>query len=153
MRYGARSRVDLLLEGSEAGEARQPCWVEIKSVTVMRRPGLAEFPDAVTARGARHLEELAAQAAAGQRAVMLFLVLIGSAERHALAADIDPAYAAAFVRARAAGVEAIACRCAVSPAGIEVMAPIPVEEPAAAPPATVTERSVSMITRRGGRGG
>ena len=80
----------------------------------MRRPGLAEFPDAVTKRGAKHLDELAAMVAAGARAVMLFLVQIGSAERFALARDIDPAYGRAFDRAQAAGVEAIACRCRIS---------------------------------------
>ena len=84
---------------------------------LMRRTGLAEFPDAVTARGAKHLDELAAMVAAGCRAVMLFLIQIGSAERFTLAADIDPTYARAFDRARAAGVEALAYRCKVTAAG------------------------------------
>ena len=84
----------------------------------MRRQGHAEFPDAVTARGAKHLDELAAMVAAGHRAVMLFLIQIGSAERFALAADIDPAYARAFARARAAGVEALAYCCAITTDGI-----------------------------------
>ncbi len=91
----------------------------------MREPGLAEFPDSVTARGAKHLDELAAMVAAGARAVMLYLIQIGSAERFALARDIDPAYGAAFDRARAAGVEALAWKCAVSAEGIEVAAPVP----------------------------
>ena len=59
--------------------ARPPCYVEIKNVHLMRQPGLAEFPDAVTKRGARHLDELADMVAAGHRAVMLFLIQIGSA--------------------------------------------------------------------------
>ena len=125
--YGKNSRVDVLLEDPE----RPPCYVEIKNVHLMRRPGLAEFPDAVTARGAKHLDELAAMVAAGHRAVMLFLIQIGSAERFALAADIDPTYAAAFARARAAGVEAIAWRCAVTAQGIDCMRPVPIEETAA----------------------
>src|SRR5215471_2441445 len=86
---------------------------EVKNVHLMRRGGLAEFPDSVTARGAKHLDELAAVAAAGARAVMLFLIQIGSASRFALARDIDPAYGAAFDRARAAGVEAVAYRCII----------------------------------------
>jgi sugar fermentation stimulation protein A len=124
--YGRNSRVDVLLED----DGRPPCWVEIKNVHLMRQKGLAEFPDAVTARGAKHLDELAAQVAAGHRAVMLFLIQIGSAERFALAADIDPAYALAFARARAAGVEAIAYRCVITAAGIECARAVPIEEAA-----------------------
>jgi sugar fermentation stimulation protein A len=118
--YGKNSRVDFLLEG----KGRPPCYVEIKNVHLMRQQGLAEFPDAVTKRGAKHLVELAAMAAQGARAVMLFLVQIGSAERFALARDIDTAYGTAFDRARAGGVEAIARRCRLSHDGIEVAAPI-----------------------------
>jgi sugar fermentation stimulation protein A len=116
VRYGTNSRVDFLLEGA----GRTPCYVEIKNVHLMRQAGLAEFPDAVTKRGAKHLAELTREAAQGARAVMLFLVQIGSAERFALARDIDTAYGAAFDRARAAGIEAIVRRCRLSQAGIEV---------------------------------
>src|SRR5262249_61338196 len=115
------SRVDSLLEGA----GRPPCYVELKNVHRMREPGLAEFPDSVTARGARHLAELADMAAAGSRAVVLYLIQICSAARFALARDIDPAYGAAFDRARAAGVEAIAYRCTVASAGLEIAAPVP----------------------------
>jgi sugar fermentation stimulation protein A len=114
VKYGKASRVDFLLEA----EGRPPCYVEVKNVHLMRQPGLAEFPDSVTARGARHLEELSAMVAAGARAMMLFLIQIGSAERFKLARDIDPTYGAAFDRARAAGVEALAYRCRVGLDGI-----------------------------------
>jgi len=120
VKYGSSSRVDFLLEEL----ARPPCYLEIKNVHLMRQRGLAEFPDAVTKRGAKHLVELANVAAAGARAVMLFLVQIASAERFTLARDIDPAYAAAFAKARAGGVEAIAYRCRLTCAGIEVAEPI-----------------------------
>ena len=116
VKYGKNSRVDFLLE--EPG--RPPCYVEVKNVHLMRQKGLAEFPDAVTKRGAKHLEELAAMAAAGARAVMLFLVQIASAERFALARDIDPTYGMQFDRARAQGVEALARRCRLSRDTIEV---------------------------------
>jgi sugar fermentation stimulation protein A len=122
--FGGASRIDFLLEG----EGRPPCYLEIKNVHLMRRPGLAEFPDSVTARGARHLDELAAMAAAGARAVMLYVVQIGSAETFSLARDIDPVYGRAFDRARAAGVEALAWRCRLTPQGIDLMQPIPVAE-------------------------
>src|SRR6516162_3512203 len=122
VKYGRNSRVDFLLESP----ARPPCHVEIKNVHLMRQPGLAEFPDAVTKRGAKHLLELREIVATGGRAVMLFLIQIGSAARFALARDIDPAYGQAFDSARAAGVEALARRCRLTRDGIEVGDPIPI---------------------------
>jgi sugar fermentation stimulation protein A len=120
VKYGKNSRIDFLLESPD----RAPCYVEVKNVHLMRQRGLAEFPDCVTARGAKHLDELAEMVAQGGRAVMLFLIQIGSADRFALAADIDPAYAKGFARARAAGVEVIAYRCAISGDGIAVSGPV-----------------------------
>jgi sugar fermentation stimulation protein A len=123
VKYGKNSRIDFLLEGP----GRPACYVEVKNVHLMRQPGLAEFPDSVTARGAKHLDELAAMRAAGGRAVMLYLIQVGSAARFALARDIDPAYGAAFDRARAAGVEAIAYRCLIDRAAIALAGPVPIE--------------------------
>ncbi|MGP0093762.1 MAG: DNA/RNA nuclease SfsA [Xanthobacteraceae bacterium] len=120
VKYGRNSRVDFLL----AAEGRVPCYVEVKNVHLMRVAGLAEFPDCVTARGAKHLDELAAMVALGARAVMLFLIQIGSAQSFALARDIDPAYAGAFERARARGVEAFAHRCRIDCAGIKLDGPV-----------------------------
>src|ERR1043166_1376629 len=124
VRYGENSRVDFLLE-----DPRRPsCYLEIKNVHLMRRPGLAEFPDAVTKRGAKHLAELADMVAVGSRSVMLFLVQIGSANAFALARDIDPAYGRAYDAARRAGVEALARRCRISHAGIDVADVVPIAE-------------------------
>ncbi|MFQ5565262.1 MAG: DNA/RNA nuclease SfsA [Paracoccaceae bacterium] len=124
IRYGAASRIDFRLTGAGLPDA----YVEVKNVHLMRRPGLAEFPDSVTRRGARHLDELAAVAAAGHRAVMLYCVQRTDCDRLALAGDIDPGYAAAFSRARAAGVEAIAWACALSPAGIALDRPVRIDQ-------------------------
>jgi sugar fermentation stimulation protein A len=118
--YGEKSRVDFVLSGA----GRPDCYVEVKNVHLMREPGRAEFPDAVTARGARHLGDLAAMAGQGARAVMLYLVQRGDADRLSLAADIDPAYAAAFATARTAGVEALAYDCAVSLEEIALRRPV-----------------------------
>jgi sugar fermentation stimulation protein A len=122
VKYGRNSRVDFLLEAPD----RPPCYLEVKNVHLMRQPGLAEFPDAVTARGARHLDELGNMVAGGGRAVMLYLIQICSASRFALARDIDPAYGAAFDRARGRGVEAIAYRCTIANEGLDVAASVPV---------------------------
>src|SRR6187401_542728 len=124
VKYGKNSRVDFLLESA----GRPPCYVEIKNVHLMRQPGLAEFPDAQTERGRKHLDELGDMVEAGCRAVMLYLIQIGSAERFALARDIDPKYGAAFDRAHARGVEAIAWKCRIERDGIEIVGPVPMTE-------------------------
>ena len=113
--YGDGSRVDFLLET----DGQPPCYVEVKSVT-LKRGATAEFPDAVTARGERHLRELIAMRQAGARSVMLFIAQRDDCRRLTIAGDIDPAYAAGLDRAQAAGVEIIAYACRVSPAGIHV---------------------------------
>lgn len=125
VRYGERSRVDLLLEA----EGRPPCYVEIKNVHLSRRPGLAEFPDCVTARGARHLAELAAVAASGARAVMFYFVQRDDAKAFALAQEIDPAYGAAHAAASAAGVESIAYCCRLTPETISLDRQLPIIDP------------------------
>ena len=122
VKYGLSSRIDILLEDPGKGL----CYVEIKNVHLSRRAGLAEFPDSVTERGAKHLAELSAMVAAGHRAVMLYLIQRADAEAFSLAADIDPRYAAAFEAARAAGVEAIAYACDLSPTEITIARPLPV---------------------------
>ena len=122
-KYGENSRIDFLLQGDGLPDA----YVEVKSVTLSRTPGLAEFPDSVTARGAKHLGELARMAQAGHRAVMLYLVQRTDCDRFALAADIDPAYAAAYAHASGAGVETLCLGTHISPKGVTVAAPIPVD--------------------------
>jgi sugar fermentation stimulation protein A len=123
VKYGAASRVDFLLEQPD----RAPCYVEVKNVHMMRQKGLAEFPDSVTARGARHLEELAAMVALGARAVLLFVVQIGSSQRVSVARDIDPAYGRAFDKARETGVEILAYTCAIDHGGIVLAGKVPID--------------------------
>jgi sugar fermentation stimulation protein A len=123
VKYGKASRIDFLFEHP----GRPPCYLEVKNVHLMRRQGLAEFPDSVTARGARHLDELAAMAASGARAVMLYMIQIGSATSLALARDIDPAYGRAFDRAREAGVEAMAFTCRIGQDGLTLARSVPIQ--------------------------
>lgn len=125
VRYGVNSRIDLLLEAP----GRPPCYVEVKNVHLKRGPDAAEFPDCVTARGAKHLGELAAMVAAGARGVMLYLVQRADCRHFSLADDLDPGYARAFAQARAAGVEAICYSCSVTPGGIELARPLPIRMP------------------------
>ncbi len=125
VKYGGNSRIDILLED----EVQPPCYVEIKSVTLRRpdgaNPSAAEFPDAVTKRGAKHLGELAGTVDSGARAVMLYLVQRGDCDHFRVAADIDPGYAAAMKEARAHGVETLCYACDITPEGIKIARPLP----------------------------
>ncbi|WP_295811030.1 DNA/RNA nuclease SfsA [uncultured Nitratireductor sp.] len=114
-RYGQRSRIDMLLEAPE----RAPAYVEVKNVHFMREKGLAEFPDTVTERGARHLHELIAMRKAGHRAIMVYLIQRSDCDRFRLCDDLDPAYTTAFASAAKAGVEAYAVKCQITPEAIE----------------------------------
>ncbi|HUF56965.1 MAG TPA: DNA/RNA nuclease SfsA [Thermohalobaculum sp.] len=120
VRYAGNSRVDFVLSGDGLPDAH----VEVKNVHLMRTAGLAEFPDSVTARGARHLDALAGVAAAGGRAVLLYCVQRTDCTALALARDIDPRYAAAAARAAAAGVETLAYAAAVGRDGIALDRPL-----------------------------
>mgnify|MGYP001818693932 CR=1 FL=1 len=123
VKYGKNSRIDILLEDPRKGR----CYVEIKNVHFLRKPGLAEFPDSVTERGAKHLAELSNMVGEGHRAVMVYLAQRADATRLTLARDIDPGYGQAFDLAMAAGVEALAYRCVLSENGIELAKKIPVK--------------------------
>ncbi len=114
VKYGEASRIDFLLQGAELPDA----YVEVKSVTLMRQQGLAEFPDSVTARGTKHLAELTQMVAQGHRAVMLYLVQRTDCDRFTLANDIDPAYAAAYKTATNAGVEVLCIGTKITPDGV-----------------------------------
>jgi len=114
VKYGENSRIDFLLREVGLPDA----YVEVKSVTLMRETGWAEFPDSVTVRGAKHLVELGRMVAAGHRAVMLYLVQRTDCDRFRLAADIDPAYAVAYAAARTAGVEVLCYGTRITPEGV-----------------------------------
>lgn len=122
-KYGRNSRIDFLL----TGDGLQSAYVEVKNVHFSRLAGLAEFPDTVTQRGAKHLEELGDMAEAGHRAVMIYLIQRHDCTRFSICADLDPFYAAGFERARKRGVEAYAVRCRVSPQEIAPSGLVPID--------------------------
>lgn len=99
-----------------------PNWgyVEVKNAHMKRRPHLLEFPDAVTARGAKHLKELSQLAAMGYNAALIYIGQRDDVDHFAVARDIDPAYGAAFDDAQRAGVMMLAYTCHVSPTGIRL---------------------------------
>lgn len=120
-RLGPGTRLDFALRASDGRGG----FLEVKNAT-WRRGAVAAFPDAVTARGTRHLQTLAALAAAGTPAFLLFVCQRADVEALAIAADIDPAYAAAFETARRAGVVMLACRCKLNHCAISITEGIPI---------------------------
>jgi sugar fermentation stimulation protein A len=116
VKYGKNSRVDILL----SQDGKPDCYVEIKNVHLMRVAGVAEFPDSVSSRAAKHQGELADMVKQGARAVIFYLCQREDCDNFQLAADIDPDYAAAAKAARETGVEAMCYACTLTPEAIAV---------------------------------
>ncbi|HXA39905.1 MAG TPA: DNA/RNA nuclease SfsA [Phenylobacterium sp.] len=142
VRYGENSRVDFLLEAP----GRPPCWLEVnnvqpfynarlkpdhkvwlevKNVHLMRTTGLAEFPDCVAARSLKHLRELEAMIAEGDRAVVLFVVQRADCVAFSACRELDPAFAVGLDRAADAGVEVLIYTCDVAISGISISHRLP----------------------------
>jgi len=122
VKYGTRnSRVDILLEN----EKLKPAYVEVKNVT-LRRNNSAEFPDSITTRGTKHLNELKDIVDEGNRAIMLYIVQRGDCNSFRIAADIDPLYYNTFCKAVTEGLEAFCYTCDVSTMGLRVNKQIPI---------------------------
>ena len=121
-RYGQGSRIDLLLRAGD----RPDCYVEVKNTTLLLEPGVAAFPDAVTKRGAKHLEELAGVVAAGGRAVLVFCVQRTSARVVRPADQFDPEYGRLLRRVAARGVELLAYRAVIDTEGVSLRDRLPV---------------------------
>ena len=120
-KYGQNSRIDLYA----SGHAFLPdAYIEIKNVHFSRQPGLAEFPDCVTERGAKHLYELIEMVKTGYRAVVVFCVQRDDCQRFDIARDCDPGFGRAHDAAREAGVEFIAVGFGFSEQGLRFAGPL-----------------------------
>jgi len=122
-KYGQGSRIDWLLRA----KGRPDCYVEVKNTTLLVGDGIAAFPDAVTKRGAKHLEELISVSESGDRAVLFFCVQRTSALEVRPADDYDPAYGRLLREAVDRGVEVIAYLAAIDLAGVSLVRRLPVE--------------------------
>ncbi len=117
-----KSRIDILL----SNEGADPCYVEVKNVTLLGENAQAIFPDAVSTRGQKHLEELTGLVNEGIRSAMLFVVNREDVESFAPADHIDPTYGELLRKAQSAGVEILAYQCKLSPQGIALTKKLPV---------------------------
>ena len=127
VKYGNNSRIDLLLKRNTQDNCER-CYVEIKSVTMKRdrsRIAPVEFPDAVTARGTKHLLELSEMVKQGHRAVMFYLTQRADSPNFKIASDIDPEYWKGLTMAMNSGVEVLCYACQVSRRKIVIKHPVP----------------------------
>ena len=116
VKYGEQnSRLDFRLSSSE-----QHCYVEVKNVTLGLEEKLGAFPDAVTARGRKHLHELAYAVSEGHRAVLLFCVQHTDIDRLGLAWNIDPQYCETLVNVMSQGLEVLAYGVSMRPHAFQV---------------------------------
>ena len=122
VKYSDNSRIDFLLTSPS-----QHTYLEIKSVTLMREKGLAEFPDTITKRGSKHLEDLSKMVTSGHKAVLLFLCMRKDVNRVRIAADLDIIYDANIKAALKSGVELICYDTQVTRFGVRLGKPIVVE--------------------------
>lgn len=115
VKYGkeGKSRIDVLLDDPKKGK----CYVEVKNTT-LREGNAAQFPDAVTARGLKHLEELIAEVENGNRAVMFYFTQRSDCTYFEPADAIDPAYSAKLREAVKKGVEVLCYQCLLTPESI-----------------------------------
>lgn len=116
VKYGKNSRIDFLLTDGPT----QMCLVEVKNVHLIRSENIAEFPDCVTARGAKHQQELLEQVQNGVRCVVLYVVQRGDAKFFKVANDLDKVYGQAALQAYKCGVEMLAYSCDMSNQGINL---------------------------------
>ena len=113
-KYGQNSRIDILLENEN-----QKCYVEVKSVSLKIDDSLA-FPDSVTSRGTKHLNELFDMVKDGHRAVMLYVIQRTDDLPFRLACEIDKKYCEAFKEVTKKGVEVLVYQSDITLEKIEI---------------------------------
>ena len=124
VKYGKNSRVDIFINNPKGKD----CFIEVKSVTLSRVKGLAEFPDAKTTRGSKHLIELGEMSKQGHDCYLVYLIQRKDINIFSIAKDIDEEYYKNSIIAKNNGVKFIAFSCEVSKKGINVIKQININE-------------------------
>ena len=124
VKYGKNSRIDILAESS----IDKNTFIEIKSVTLSLKKNLAEFPDAITSRGSKHLIELSNKCIEGFNSYLVYLIQRKYIKNFSIAKDIDPEYYKNSLIAKNNGVKFIAFICDVNFDGIEIIEEIKIIE-------------------------
>ena len=110
------SRLDFLLESSD----ENPCYVEVKSITLSRYLDIAEFPDSITKRGSKHLDLLTSLKKKGFKTVQIYLIQRSNINFFKIAGDIDNSYYKSFQVAKNSGVEILLLQSIISKDGIKL---------------------------------
>jgi sugar fermentation stimulation protein A len=113
--FNKKTRFDFL-----AQKKNQKIFIEVKNVTLFREKKIAEFPDAITSRGSKHLKTLIEAIKKGYKSYIMFLVQIQRMEYFKIAKDIDREYYQNYLIAKKAGVNFLAYRCKISPKEIKI---------------------------------
>ncbi len=116
-KFGANTRFDFLLHNTKKDKK---AFLEVKSVSLNRKESHAEFPDAVTSRGKKHLESLMAANKQGYESYLMFLIQIEKCKSFGIASDIDPEYYEVFKDALKKNVKVLCYDCKFSNKGIEI---------------------------------
>ena len=116
VKYGKNSRIDFLITNKESKEI----FLEVKNVTLSKNKNVAEFPDAITERGSKHLLELIQVVKKGKRAIMLFLIQRDDCKKFRIAEEIDLIYKENIIKAINAGVEILCYSCSFTKNNIEL---------------------------------
>ena len=123
VKYGKNSRVDIF-----ASHPNGDTYIEVKSVTLLRKKNLAEFPDAVTSRGSKHLIELSNMSKKGSKCFLIYLIQRNDVQRFSIAKDLDNEYYENSLTAKKGGVQFRAVKCNVSNKGINITGEINIDE-------------------------
>ena len=115
VKFGKNTRFDFLISKNN-----KKIFVEVKNVTLSRKKGVAEFPDAVTARGLKHINELINASKRGFETYLLFLIQRNDCNQFKIAQDIDPDYYKLLTKAAKKNLNIICYDCKFSPKGIKL---------------------------------
>ena len=115
VKFSDKTRFDFLISNN-----KEKCFLEVKNVTLVRKEKIAEFPDAITSRGTKHLKELIAAKKKGLKSYILYLIQREDCKTFKIAKDIDQEYKIAFSKALKNGVMVLCYDCKLSDEGIKL---------------------------------
>ena len=115
VKFGENTRFDFLIH-----KERKKCFIEVKNVTLSRRKGVAEFPDAITSRGLKHLKELLKAKKKGFEIFILYVIQRDDCSKFQLARDIDPEYSKFMEKAVKKNLNILCYDCKFSSKGIKL---------------------------------